>query len=239
MTEVTGSVYTTVMKHLVFAFALGLFCALSACGGAQAIPADAKRTTVSLTKIDCAECGEEMVSDLRKRPGVYEASFDKKKAEITVVSSPSFDVFTTVKQLAAVEGFTAVLGEGKGQYIAWASIPEGADVQTVAKEGEDVADLAPYVAAGKVTIIDFSAQWCMPCRKLDEHMVSVLKAQPDVAYRKLDIGDWDSPLAKRYLRNVPALPYVIVYGVKGARIAEISGLDLPRLDQAIAKGKAP
>lgn len=227
------------MKYLRFAFALVLVQTLSACGGAQAIPSDAKRTTLSLEKIDCADCGEEIVADLRKRPGVYQASFDKKKAEISVIASPSFDVFTTVKQLASVEGFSVLLGEGKGRYLEWASFPAGADVQTVAKEGEDVADLSPYLAAGKVTVIDFSAQWCQPCRKLDEHMVSVLKAQPDVAYRKLDIGDWDTPLAKRYLSNVPALPYVIVYGTKGSRVGEIAGLDLARLDQAIEKGRTP
>lgn len=227
------------MKRLRFAFAFLMFQTLASCGSPQVIPKDAQRVTVSLDKIDCAECGDEIVSDLRKQPGVYQATFDKKKAEISVIASPSFDVFTAVRQLASVQGFTALLGEGQGRYLSWASFPAGADVQTVAKDGEDVADLRPLVAAGKVTVIDFSAQWCQPCRKLDEHMLAVLSAQPDVAYRKLDIGDWDSPLAQRYLRNVPALPYVIVYGTKGDRVAEIAGLDLPRLDQAIAKGRAP
>jgi len=45
--------------------------------------------TISLEKVDCADCGDEIVADLRARPGVYDAQFDKKKAEVQVVASPS------------------------------------------------------------------------------------------------------------------------------------------------------
>jgi thiol-disulfide isomerase/thioredoxin len=222
-----------------FACAAALSLALVSCGAPETIPADAVRTVVSLDKLDCADCGDQMVADLRERPGVYRASFDKRKAEITVIASRSFDVFTAVKQLASVEGFVAVLGAGQGRYLDWSAFPPGADVRTVTKSGEDVPDLKPHLAAGKVTVVDFSAIWCEPCRKLDEHMVKVLTARQDVAYRKLDIGDWDTPLAKRYLKSVPALPYVIVFGADGARVGEIAGLDLERVDKAIAKGSKP
>jgi thiol-disulfide isomerase/thioredoxin len=223
------------MRSALLALACAAALAAASCGGGQTIPADARKTVVSLTKIDCAECGDQIVEDLRKRPGVYEATFDKRKAEVTVIASPTFDVFTPVRQLASVQGFGAVIGEGQGKYLDWSSFPEGADVKTVATNGEDVPDLKLVLAAGKVTVVDFSAIWCEPCRKLDDHMVKVLGARKDVAYRKLDIGDWDTPLAQRYLKNVPALPYVIVYGGDGAKVQEIAGLDLGRLDAAIAK----
>src|SRR5262245_33929511 len=118
--------------------AVGMVLFAGACGGAQKAPADAQTTVVSLEKIDCADCGEQMVADLRSRPGVYEASFDKRRAEISVLASPSFDVFTTVKKLAANEGFQAILGAGKGAYADWGQFPEGADVQIVARDGQDL-----------------------------------------------------------------------------------------------------
>jgi thiol-disulfide isomerase/thioredoxin len=209
------------------------------CGASQTIPADAHKTVVSLIKIDCADCGQQLVEDLRKRPGVYDATFNKRAAEVSVISSPSFDVFTAVRQLASVEGFGAILGAGQGKYIEWAKFPEGADVKSVAKDGEDVPDLKPLLVAGKVTVVDFSAIWCEPCRKLDDHMAKLLSGRSDVAYRKLDIGDWDTPLAQRYLRSVPALPYVIVYGPGGAKVEEIAGLDLARVDAAVTKAGKP
>src|SRR5262249_8462662 len=132
--------------------------------------------------------------------------------------------------------FDAILGAGKGAYVEGPSFPEGADVQVVATGGEDVPDLGPVLVKGKVTVVDFSATWCRPCRLIDAHMVGVLGARRDVAYRKLETGDWDTPLAKRYLKSVPQLPYVLVYNAVGAKVAAFSGVDLGALDAAIQRG---
>ena len=215
---------------------LALGALTTGCGGVQK---DAKSVTVSLEQIDCADCGDEIVGDLRQRPGVYDAQFDKKRAEIRVVAANEFDVLATVKQLAASEGFAAVLGEGKGKYLDRPAFPEGSDAQTVIEDGRDVADLTSLLVKGKTTVVDFSGIWCRPCRQIDEHMVKVLGAQKEIAYRRLDIGDWDSPLAKHYLQAVSQLPYVIVYGPKGDKIDSIVGVDLARLDKAIAKAQTP
>lgn len=206
---------------------------LVACGASRQIPEGAQTTIISLEKIDCSDCGDKIVSDLRERPGVYDAQFDRRRAEIKVLASPTFDVFTQVRKLAAVEGFDAILGAGKGAYIEHVPFPEGADVQTVAKDGQDIPDLHVHLAKGKVTVVDFSASWCGPCRKVDQHLAKVLGQRDDVAYRRLDIGDWDSPLAKRYLADIPQLPYVIVFNKDGTKIDAITGPDLLRLDRAL------
>lgn len=224
------------MRPVVGILFAGIVLGSTACSG---IPKDAKHVTVSLEKIDCADCGDEIVSDLRGRPGVYDAQFDKKAAEIKVVASPEFDVLGTVKQLAANEGFDVVLGEGKGRYIPHVPFPDGSDAQTVVEDGRDVPDLKALLVQGKTTIVDFSGIWCKPCRKVDEYMAGALVTHKEIAYRRLDIGDWDSPLAKHYLKEVPQLPYVIVFGPKGEKIDEIVGVDLSRLEKAIAKAAPP
>ncbi len=115
--------------------------------------------------------------------------------------------------------------------------PPGADVATAVADGRDVPDVASLAVPAKVTIVDFFASWCPPCRDVDRHVVEMLGRRTDLAYRKLDIVDWDSPLAKHWLRSVPNLPYVIVLAPDGRQVDAISGLDLARLDAAIAKAK--
>ena len=49
---------------------------------------------------------------------------------------------------------------------------------------------------------------------------------------------WDTPLAKRWMEQVPMLPYVIVYGRDGKKVRAVTGLDLEALDQAVREGAA-
>src|SRR5690606_17735589 len=100
-------------------------------------------------------------------------------------------------------------------HLSFAPLPEpppGADVQRLSLNGEDVPSLGAHAVKGKVTVFDFYADWCAPCREVDVHIVKRLQAGDDIAYRKLNVVSWESPLAKRYLREVPNLPFVIVYG---------------------------
>lgn len=209
-----------------------LFLALG-CAGAQQPPSDARKTIVSLRQIDCSDCGDEIVAALRDKPGVYQAKFDRDHAEVEIVASPQVDAFTDVRKLAAERGWEAVLGGGQGGYIEGPVFPDGSDAALVSKGGVDVPAIEPYLVEGKVTVVDFSASWCGPCRKVDEHMVQVLAARKDVAYRRFDIKDWDTPLAKHFLRDVPQLPYVIVFDKKRVKKKSIAGLDNAGLDAAI------
>jgi thiol:disulfide interchange protein len=117
-------------------------------------------------------------------------------------------------------------------------LPDGADMQFVATMGEDVPDLARHAVAGKVTVFDFYAAWCVSCRDLELRLHQLVTTRTDVAVRKLNVMTWDSPIATRYLKQVPALPYVIVFGKSGKQVAAISGLQLPALDEALAQAAA-
>jgi thiol-disulfide isomerase/thioredoxin len=219
------------MKASILAAALVL--AGCASGG---IPGDAKTTVVSFVELDCGDCGEDMARSLIKLEGVHKTGFDARKAELTVIADPGVDVFAAAqKNKPKEEEWHLELGAGKGTYLPWKQPAAGSDVKQVATDGEDVADLAPHLAPGKVTIVDFSAKWCEPCRKLDEHVLKMVETRQDVAYRKLDVGDWDTPLGKRYLVGVKLLPYVIVFDKQGNEVEKMSGLDIAKLDSVVGK----
>jgi thiol-disulfide isomerase/thioredoxin len=200
------------------------------------VPDSATTTVISLQGIDCESCGSRVIKALGTN-GVYATSFDRTAAELTVQYDATqlsvADMLATVTKL----GYTGIEGAGHGAYIGKVAFDPGLDVLEIAKAGE-VVELEPHLASGKVTVFDFYAVWCEPCRAVDVHLVTVLATHDDVALRKLDIVDWDSEIAKRYMRSATSLPYVIVYGRDGKKVAEISGLALDQLDAAIAKGRS-
>ncbi len=97
----------------------------------------------------------------------------------------------------------------------------GADVADVGKNGERV-DLVPV--PGKLTIFDFWAEWCQPCKTLEPVLVELARAHPDrVALRRVEVIDWDSPVAAQHL--TPGgfdLPHLEIYDASGTRVLEQS-----------------
>jgi thiol-disulfide isomerase/thioredoxin len=230
------------MKRLVTR--LGLLVVTMALTGAAAcgstspkaeVPSGARTVSLSIHGMDCEEDPPVVMAELQKEKGVYDVKFDRKTVVMHVVVDPT----VTEERLVAAVARTSYRAEVSGKGGSWAAapkFPEGADIVFVVKDGSDVPDLASVAVAGKFTVVDLYADWCKPCRQVDEHMMRVLAARGDVAYRKLNIVDWDTPLARHHMNGIPELPYVVVFGANRQKIDAISGLHLDRLDAALAKG---
>jgi thiol-disulfide isomerase/thioredoxin len=96
----------------------------------------------------------------------------------------------------------------------------GADVADVGSGGQRV-DLTPV--AGKLTIFDFWAEWCAPCKELEPALVDIARANPNVAIRRVEVPDWDSPVAAQHLtRGGYSLPHLKAYDEKGNIVLEQS-----------------
>jgi thiol-disulfide isomerase/thioredoxin/copper chaperone CopZ len=196
-------------------------------------PAWADRVQVySIQGADCATCAERIKDELEKVRGVGKVEFDKKKVELTVKLEEGVGDEVVV---AAVEraGLKAIVGPGQGAYLAHPEYPPGADVAWLTRDGSKVGPLPKLRVDGKYTVFDVYADWCGPCRTVDEHLRGVVAARADVAVRKLNLVDFDSALARELGSRLEALPYVIVFTPSGKRI-DVAGAELTKIDKALA-----
>jgi len=82
----------------------------------------------------------------------------------------------------------------------------------VFKRNGAVIHLSELLAPGKVTIVDFYADWCAPCKAIDPYLRG-LAQDPLVAVRKVDIVGWQSPVAKQW--QLKSIPNMRVYDKQG------------------------
>ena len=95
----------------------------------------------------------------------------------------------------------------------------GLDQQTIGPAGS-ATPVTPVL--GKITVFDLWADWCAPCRELDDRMAALARRYPDrIAVRKLEVVDSDSEGWKAFLAPGKFdLPHVKVYGTDGKLLFE-------------------
>jgi len=106
-------------------------------------------------------------------------------------------------------------------------------VQTISNGGKRVA-LKSLLVPGKVTVIDFYASWCGPCKAMDPIMTAIAKNDADVVLRKVNIVRWGTPVTQQY--SIRSVPNVRVYDRKGRQVGA-STSSIGQIRQYIAQAK--
>ncbi len=180
--------------------------------------------TFRVVGIDCAACAPPIVKVLSAVEGVRSARVDAKAKTATVDVPAQFD---REKLRAAISnaGFEAVFPGEKPRDIEALppDVVKALDIRAYS-DGRRV-DIAKIMAPGKVTIVDFYADWCGPCHVLEARLQHLMiGSKPNLAVRRVNIGKWDNDASRQATElHAEALPYLRVYDARGRFVTAVTG----------------
>jgi len=218
-----------------------VFLAALAAAVLAAAPVLAATVRFTVIGIDCAACAPPIVKALKGVSGVSDTKVDWKAGIATVEVPEGFDR-TRLRDAVAAIGYEAVFDGETRKDLQPLSEEErrGLDIKA-ATDGARI-DLKTVAVPGKITVLDYWAEWCSPCHLLDARLQHLVKANPDVAVRRVNVGKWDNDAAKQATREfrLEALPYVRVYDAKGKFVGAVTGGSWDDVLKTIekARGKA-
>ena len=183
----------------------------------------ANTLTFKVVGIDCSKCAPPVIKALHSVRGVEDVKVDTKTKTATVEVPNAFDR----EQLRAAlsnAGFGAVFPGEQPRDIEPLppAVARTLDIASFT-DGKRV-DLASIMEPGKITIVDFYADWCGPCHVLEARLEHLMEARKDIALRRINIGKWDNAAAKQATElRAEALPYLRVYDARGKFVTAVTG----------------
>jgi thiol-disulfide isomerase/thioredoxin len=116
-----------------------------------------------------------------------------------------------------------------------AFVPDRGQPIEVISRGMQV-DITKHLALGNVTIVDFYADWCGPCKQISPSLEQMAKTDPEIALRKIDIVNWKTAVVKQH--NIRSIPQVNVYNRGGNLVGTVVGGNIEQVKRYVAQAKA-
>ena len=188
--------------------------------------------------IDCALCAPPVTKALQSVDGVSNVRVNA-SAKIATVDVPAGFDKQKIRAALSNAGFAPVFPGEQQKEIQ----PLPADVvktlDIVAYDEGHRVDVGKIMAPGKITIVDFYADWCGPCHVLEARLQHLIAGKRNLAVRRINIGKWDNDAAKQATRefHAEALPYIRVYDTKGKFVKAVTGGMWDEVLAAIAKAE--
>ena len=124
--------------------------------------------------------------------------------------------------------------KGSPQLPAAAVADRGQQVEVITHGA--AVDITKHLAPGNVTIVDFYADWCGPCKQLSPSLEQMASADPQISLRKIDIVNWNTAVAKQY--NIRSIPQVNVYNRGGNLVGTVVGVNAEEIKRYVAQAKS-
>ncbi len=189
--------------------------------------------TFEVNGLTCWSCVNAATSVLKLIEGVDSAyvNFDTKEGYVFASRKVERQ---EIKSAIASKNFEARFeGEESKKPLTEEEI-KGLDIETIL--GGEKLDFEKYLTKRKITIFDFYAKWCGPCRLFSPKLERILSENPSqLSLKKVDVVDWKSPLAKQLTKNykLPSLPFTLIYNDQGKLIGRIEGNDIESVNKIL------
>jgi thiol-disulfide isomerase/thioredoxin len=157
---------------------------------------------------------------LRTKSGISKVYFVELPKEVQDRFHYNAAIAAAYQQQGRIQATTGVAGRGQPVEV----ISHGAQV-----------DINRHLALGNVTVVDFYADWCGPCRQLSPNLEQMARSDQEIALRKIDIVNWKTPVVRQF--NVNSIPQVNVYNRAGSLVGTVNGADIDRIKSYVAQAK--
>lgn len=88
-------------------------------------------------------------------------------------------------------------------------------VRMISNGGQRV-DMKDVIVPGKITVVDFYADWCGPCKRMGPQLEQIARTDPDIRLCKIDVVNWETDVVKQY--KIRSIPNVRVYDRNGIEV---------------------
>lgn len=217
------------MKKILLLFA---FLQFMGSGYSQNNTESTKTYHFTIEGMTCDGCANTATQELLKVDGIASATvdFETKKAE--VVASDKITI-KKIKQVIASKSFEALFsGE---RLVKPLTEEEKSKLNISVIKGGKKIKIKEHLTAGKITIFDFYADWCGPCKVFSPKIERLLLKYPTVILKKVDIVTWKSDLTKQLTKEyqLPALPFILIFNDKGKLLGKIKGNYIEKVEEVI------
>ncbi|KAM3864857.1 thioredoxin-like [Diretmus argenteus] len=90
---------------------------------------------------------------------------------------------------------------------------------------QEAFDSALQDAGDKLVVVDFTATWCGPCRRIAPVFEALSKEYTNCVFLKVDVDEADDVAAKCQVQSMPTFHFY----KNGKKVQEFSGADEARL----------
>jgi len=191
-----------------------------------------QNTTFTIEGMTCESCAKTATKALLEISGVDSVVVDFKTKLALIVGVVNEDDIlnamrskTNFEVLFKGDSLLKPLSEKDKQELDIKTIKGGAKIK-----------FKNHLVSGKITVFDFYADWCGPCRVFSPKVEHFIKENPDVSLRKVDIVNWQSALSKQLTKDykMPALPFILVFDDKGKLLGKVEGNHIEKVEKIVS-----